>query len=41
VGRSTANVAARAGGGKATLYRSYPTRTDLIEAVIRHSFSQI
>ena|SRR2546421_7813686 len=34
-------VAARAGVGKATVYRSYPTKDDLIEAVIRHRFGRI
>ena len=29
-------VAARAGVGKATVYRSYPTKADLVEAVARH-----
>ncbi|WP_405177681.1 TetR/AcrR family transcriptional regulator [Nocardia sp. NBC_01377] len=29
-------VAARAGVGKATVYRSYPTKTDLIAAVANH-----
>lgn len=30
------DVAARAGVGKATVYRSYPTKSDLIDAVARH-----
>lgn len=34
-------VAARAGVGKATVYRSYPTKDDLIEAVIRHRYGRI
>ncbi|MCH5677598.1 TetR/AcrR family transcriptional regulator [Streptomyces gilvus] len=34
-------VAARAGVGKATVYRSYPTKDDLIQAAIRHRFRQI
>ena len=29
-------VAARAGVGKATVYRSYPTKADLVDAVTRH-----
>ncbi|WP_431952007.1 TetR/AcrR family transcriptional regulator [Actinacidiphila sp. bgisy167] len=32
-------VAERAGVGKATVYRSYPTRDDLVEAVVRHRFA--
>ncbi|MFK0288611.1 TetR/AcrR family transcriptional regulator [Streptomyces sp. NPDC090499] len=34
-------VAARAGVGKATVYRSYPTKDDLIQAAIRHRFGQL
>lgn len=33
------DVAARAGVGKATVYRSYPTKTDLVEAVARHGLA--
>src|SRR5215472_12077947 len=33
------DVAERAGVGKATVYRSYPTKTDLIAAVARHQLS--
>ncbi|MGW0300407.1 TetR/AcrR family transcriptional regulator [Streptomyces anthocyanicus] len=29
-------IAARAGVGKATLYRSYPSKEDLVEAVVQH-----
>ncbi|MVZ99892.1 TetR family transcriptional regulator [Actinomadura sp. LD22] len=34
-------VAARAGVGKATVYRSYPTKGELIEALIRHWIHRI
>ncbi|MFG2943542.1 TetR/AcrR family transcriptional regulator [Streptomyces sp. NPDC048282] len=34
-------IAARAGVGKATVYRSYPAKTDLVDAVIRRRFGQI
>ncbi|MGY1499222.1 TetR/AcrR family transcriptional regulator [Streptomyces sp. QTS52] len=34
-------VAARAGVGKATVYRSYPTKDDLVAAVIRRRFGRI
>jgi len=33
---TTSDVAARAGVGKATLYRSYPTKNDLLAAVVAH-----
>lgn len=33
-------IAARAGVGKATVYRSYLTKDDLIEAVVLHRFRQ-
>src|SRR5690348_17101316 len=32
-------VAARAGVGKATVYRSYPTKADLVAAVARHQIN--
>lgn len=34
-------VAARAGVGKATVYRSYPTKDDLVRAVVRHRFARL
>ncbi|WP_311447088.1 TetR/AcrR family transcriptional regulator [Frankia nepalensis] len=34
-------VAARAGVGKATVYRSYPTKADLVRAVAEHQLSWI
>ncbi|GAA3226636.1 TetR/AcrR family transcriptional regulator [Actinocorallia longicatena] len=32
-------IAARAGVGKATVYRRYPTKADLIDAVARHRYA--
>ncbi|MFF5499860.1 TetR/AcrR family transcriptional regulator [Streptomyces aquilus] len=34
-------VAERAGVGKATVYRSYPTKEDLVAAVMRHRLSEL
>ncbi|PSM42907.1 TetR family transcriptional regulator [Streptomyces dioscori] len=34
-------VAERAGVGKATVYRSYPTKEDLVEAVVRHRLADL
>jgi AcrR family transcriptional regulator len=34
-------VAERAGVGKATVYRSYPTKDDLVDAVVRHRYRQL
>ena len=34
-------VAERAGVGKATVYRSYPTKEDLISAVAQHQFEKL
>lgn len=34
-------VAERAGVGKATVYRSYPAKEDLVEAVVRHRLTEL
>ena len=34
-------IAARAGVGKATIYRSYPSKEDLVEAVVQHRLAEL